>query len=212
MHQVAETMLTRWAQARELHVQTFEDILSLREQIVATENGPSNEDLTNLVYITKKTSELCDDLRKELNELESLAGKIVCAKWMKANVNDMSAAQPIRAKVATGTPDLGQIAAIPKPKSDPKDYSKLLTFLGVPKDKHESGMIRVHWPSFQKHCNELASKGQPLPPGIDPNKTYPDFKLKVTKSRKIELLELVDNRNREEVHHDKVIDEKDNPF
>lgn len=212
MHQVAEMMLTRWAQARELYTQTYEDILSLREKIVQVKDGPSNEDLTNLVYITKKTSELCDDLRKELNELDGLAGKIVCAKWMKANANDVSAAQPIRATVATGTPDLGQIAAIPKPKSDPEGYSKLLTFLGVPDDKHESGMIRVHWPSFQKHCNELASQGKPLPPGIDPSKTYPDYKLKVTKSRKIELLELFEEREGKEAMHEECIDANDDPF
>jgi hypothetical protein len=47
------------------------------------------------------------------------------------------------------------------------------------KNDEDSEAVRPHWPGMVSYLTGLMRQGRPLPPGIDPEKTYPRYKLRL---------------------------------
>jgi hypothetical protein len=133
----------------------------------------SPEELTDIGWICKKMYEQLDDIRKEVDKLQSLAEKIACLK--AATVG----ATKIVGQLATGTVDVSMSANTPHPTRNPEDFAKLCDYLGIPDEVVQNDLIhQFHWPSFKEYFSKCMSQGKPAPPGIDLEKTHTHYKLK----------------------------------
>lgn len=134
------------------------------------------EALSDLRYCCRLIMEQSDELRKESNVLGELLAKLSCAEWMVANVNNPD--KPlIRGEISVGSPDIKMSARVPHPSRDPEDFKQLALHLGFPDDMAVSGLFELRWPQMCDYVDKLQKDGRPLPPGIDPNKTYPNYVL-----------------------------------
>jgi hypothetical protein len=55
--------------------------------------------------------------------------------------------------------------------------------LGIPEHMAAGDVVRPHWPGLKEYLTKLAQQGLPLPPGIDPQKTYSEYTLEVRKKK-----------------------------
>ena len=154
------------------HKTIYDVILDCRQQAVDI----PNETLVDIAFILRSMSEYCNDLRKEMDKNREFVEKIACMRWVQDSLND-NTDSPIRGKLATGTPQLRQMASLPSQSKDPINYVKFMKRIGVFGQALKRGLVRTHWPSIVDYITELTEKGKPLPPGIDPSKTYPMYRL-----------------------------------
>lgn len=134
------------------------------------------ETITNIAFAMHKAHELVDDTRKKLVCSGELLQKIACAiATVSGNVD------AIKTAYVTATPDCKMSATLPKKSSDPEGYAALMEYLGVKEEywkaEDTDECIRVHFPGMCKLISKLAEEGRPLPPGIDPEKTFAIYRL-----------------------------------
>jgi len=162
-----------------MHKALFAATLTSREAITA--GTLSLEDTTDVAFLARQLRDLADDARKELHQVYELAERIACLRWVTENMNELSPSPSIRTRLCVATPDVKQMASLPRPTTQPKEYEALMSHLGVPKDSVAFGILRPHWPAFADYLTDLGRLGKPLPPGITPDKTYPVYKLTIRK-------------------------------
>ena len=87
------------------------------------------------------------------------------------------------------------MVAIPHKRRDPDKYAAFVKSLGIPAhlavlnnpdDKNEHAPVDLHYNGVCEYVTELQRQGKPLPPGVDPEKTYPVFKLKLRKKKAVD--------------------------
>ena len=164
----------------------FTTIYSELMDIRARLKGDSDlETHADIAMAMKSCYKYVDDLRKELKRTQEQSERIACILWLKDSDGD-----PIRTDYVTAIPRIKQMAAIPKRSSSPLEYSRLMTFLGVPEelwgDDAVEEVVRVHWPGFVEYLTKLAEDGLPMPDGIDPDKTYPVYSLTLRQKKEVD--------------------------
>lgn len=144
------------------------------------------EELADTAYAMREAIDLTDEFAKVAKQTKHLAEKMACLLWMQGDSD-----QPIRTKYVTATPDLAQKMGLPTRRKNPEEFKAMMQFLEVPEhlwnvDDKKSTVIEPHWPGMMEHIKELMEQGKPLPPGIDPHKTYPDYKLRLTRRNAVD--------------------------
>jgi len=147
------------------HITAYKMMGDIRDSV---RKSPRLADLADVAGIGKKAAELLDDLRKEATKLSEFAQKVACAIVVQRQDADT-----IRGEYATATPDVRMVPRLPSRTREPEKYSALLRSLGLP----ESPMVRLHWPSIADEMNARLREGGSLPAGIDPDDTYPEYRL-----------------------------------
>jgi hypothetical protein len=142
-------------------------------------------ELVDLIYALRKTSELADTARKEMNRIEELTIKQACLIWTTTDGN------PIRSDYVTGSPDIKMMASLPRRKSNPEGYAALMRYLGVPDElwdtsDEESEAVRPHFPGMVDLLSRAMQEGRPLPPGISPENTYPLYKMRLVAKKGVD--------------------------
>ena len=126
-------------------------------------------DVTDLAYAAREAWRLADDMRKELNRLQEEYERLACILWVHEGSGDS-----IRTGWCTATPTIKQNATLPKKSTEPENYAKFMGYLGIKpelyQDETVDEVVRPHWPGVSGLLTRLAEQGNPLPPGIDPNK------------------------------------------
>jgi len=163
-------------ETRKLHMELYGELGDIRD--VAKVGKFDLKEMIDRIYVMRETARVLDDLRKEATGISQVLEKIACLLWVQQNQNNPKP-EPIRTALCTGTPDVGMQAKVPKKKTDPEAYAKLMKFLGVPDELAEKEIVRTHWPSMVEYLTSLASQGRPLPDGIAPTDTYPVYSIKV---------------------------------
>ena len=161
-----------YKRAKVLHDDLYAAIIGINKSM----RTDTVEDMVDLCLILRSTSELVDSSRKDCNGMKDLLTKVVCMKWANECLN-MGAGKPkpIRGKLASGSPDVAQTASLPSKRNTPKDYELFMRSIGAWQAGNRD-LVRPHWPGITVHITECLSAGKPLPPGIDPNKTFPVYK------------------------------------
>ena len=154
--------------AQDIHL----DIYTKIEAVCGNLKNKSKEELVDVGWAAKKASECFDDLRKELNKLESLAARLTCLKATEEEV------VKVKGTYATASTELKMSANLPSRSKNPEEYVALCEFLGIPSDLNELDLIRVHWPGFTELYTRLSKEGKPTPPGIDIAKTHAIYSLR----------------------------------
>jgi hypothetical protein len=141
------------------------------------------QELADGALACREVYRLADDTRKEVDKLRKLCERMACLLWVKD-----SDGEPIRTRFCTATPDVKIIASIPKRTTRPDDYARLMTHLGIPVEMWDRDIevVRPHWPGFVDYISKLTAQGLPMPPGIDPDRTYPEYHLRTRRTRDVD--------------------------
>lgn len=139
-------------------------------------------ELTDDVYALREIAKLGDEIRKRANKMKETLERVACMGWVATDPDG-----PIRTEYCTGTPDVKQMASLPHPERDPDDYAALMKFLGVEnEDAVRLGAVSLHYTRTADWITEMAGRGEPLPPGIKSEKTYPQYKLTVRGKKEVD--------------------------
>lgn len=175
MEQKVEQLLNlirEYDKMKKLYLSCYEQLSIIRDELRAGKYGL--KDMVNFIYAMREISKLADDLRKESDGVGHMLENMTCALWVSQNKT-----KPIRASLATGTPDCKLAVKIPSRKKEPERFQKLMDFFGIPKTAVEARVIKPYWPGLCEHVSSLSEEGKPLPPGINPDDTYPTYKVRV---------------------------------
>lgn len=150
------------------HAETFKLLLECR----GPPTNSTNEELVDLSFMMREAENFCEDLRKELRGARDFLGRIICMRWLHENLNTHDVDMSIRGKLAMGTPQVRTMASLPLPEKDPEAFVAFMKRIGVFGQALKRSLVKVHWPAVTDYLTDLIAKGKPLPPGIDPNRTY----------------------------------------
>jgi hypothetical protein len=165
-----ETEKTVFAHSFEVHASIYKLLLELKSGATIR----SLPELVDLVYALKKSSELLDDVRKEVDQLKEFIERLACLAWLT-----QASGENVKTEYCTGTPDVKQMAKVPKPGTE--EYVALMNHFGV----DPSSPVRPHWPSMVERLSAELAEGKPLPPGCDPASVYQVFRVKILKKRPV---------------------------
>lgn len=156
------------------HAATYRLIKMLMADLQSTGDVRETADM---VYAAKDAQKFAEDTVKELRGLIELVEKVTCILYVKAGSLDV-----LRTDHCTATPRVGMMASLPRRKTDFESYKKLMDFLKVPENlwhlpEGERGPVDFDWKGITQLLTDRAEQGLPLPPGIDPSKTYPVYRV-----------------------------------
>lgn len=193
MHHLATEI---YALVRNAHEEIYKRLQQLAPQL---QTMPP-EELADVAYALRHCFEKwLPDCTKETKRVAHIAELLACQLRLTALNPDS-----IKTEYCTAAPALNTMAVIPTRKKDPDGYEKLMNYLGIDLNLRDRGkvlfregeieteVVKVHWPGFVGLLTRLAANGYPMPDGIDPNKTYTEYRLNI-RSRKGVLDETPDN-------------------
>lgn len=148
----------------------------LREAQAYVQSGSAScEEISDLCHLMRKTSELADDLRKEMDSARETSGEVAAITWTTLNATKKNL-EPIHGEISTGSIKLKMIPKLPSKKNDPEMYARLMKSLGLPADA-PAGVFSLHWPNLVEHLTAVVAKGGKCPDGIDPSSLHPKYTL-----------------------------------
>lgn len=173
-----EDMVAVYQRLRNVHAEVYATVSQVREQMKQVCDIDEHADV---VYACHETMKYLDDIRTEINKLNDQCEKIACAIWVREGTGET-----IRTSFCTVSPEVKIMASIPRKKTDPDSYNAFMRSLGVSDDvlRQPEDVVRPHWPGLVEYVSRLAAAGKPLPPGVDPDKTYPVYTLHIRAKRK----------------------------
>jgi hypothetical protein len=71
---------------------------------------------------------------------------------------------------------------LPSRKKNPQEWATLMRHMGVSEDLIETQLVDLRWPAFQEFVQRLQEQGKPMPPSVDPSRSYTEYKLRLRKS------------------------------
>lgn len=156
-----------------LHAEAYSTLESLKGGLSASSDMKAHADAA---YALRETAKYADDIRKMCIAQQETCEKIACAVAIK-----LEHMGPIKTDHCTASTKIKMIASVPRPSTQPEEFAALMEYFGIKNNTQE--LFRLHWPTFVDHLSDCLSEGKPLPPGIDPNKTYPEYRLVIHKKK-----------------------------
>lgn len=167
---------------RAVHELAVQRMLMVDEDLRTSCRGDKAE-CADLAYALREIRELAEDIRKRCDA----HGRTAQASACMLQIVD-GKADSIKTDFCTATPTCQTIVAIPKKASDPEGFTALMRHLNVPDDlwkDREHAALSVNWPGLVELLSQQQAQGLPLPPGIDPNKTHSEYKLRILSRKPI---------------------------
>ena len=170
----AQQMFRKMREAHDFAVAT---IAALEQDVQAT-CGNDEKELADIAYALRETRELAEDLRKRADALGRLAQSAACVLQVTVN----GSAESIKTDYCTAVLKMKTVVSIPKKDRQPEEYAALMDWLNVPRELWQNpeskySAVEFHWPGLVDLISQRQAKGERLPPGIDPNKTYVEYSL-----------------------------------
>ena len=184
-------LVGKYKSMRTVYLDCYQHLSRIRDQIKA--NMYNTNEIVNFIYVMRDIAKFAEDLKKEANGVEQIAVNVACAIWITKE-----SSEPIRGALATGTPNIKIAAAIPNQRREPEAFEALMVSLGVDPKAVVNGTVKPYWPGIMEHISSLAEQGLPLPAGIDINKTYTQYKMRITPYKGldevVEALEVIEQQ------------------
>ena len=172
---------------KQVYLSCYELLVNLRDDLRTGKYKV--EDIVNFIYVMREISKLTNDLRKETDGISHMFENTACMLYTVAKKTD-----PIRASLATGSPDVKLGVKIPNREREPEKFYALMNFFDVPSDALEKKVTKPHWPGICEQVSIMAEEGKPLPPGLDPDDTYPTYRVTIRGLQDIdELIESIND-------------------
>ena len=169
--------------AKQAHNTCIQQFVKLETMLQDGCRGSKHE-VADIAYALRETRELAEDIRKRCDALGKTAQNVGCLLAISSgNPN------AIKTEYVTATPTVRDITSIPKRREQPEQFAALMQFLEVPKnlwDGGEHAALSVNWPGLVELISKRSSDGLPLPPGIDPEKTYPEYSLRMLGKKEVD--------------------------
>jgi hypothetical protein len=170
----AQEMFRKMREAHDFAVAT---LVALEQDVQAT-CGNDEKELADIAYALRETTDLADDLRKRAAALGRTAQSAACMLQVTLN----GSAASIKTDYCTAALKMKTVVSIPKKDRQPNEYAALMDWLKVPRELWQNenskySAVEFHWPGLVDLISQKQSQGLPLPPGIDPNKTYVEYSL-----------------------------------
>ena len=65
-----------------------------------------------------------------------------------------------------------------------------MDYVGVAKEAVEDKCVKPHWPGLVERISNETAMGKPLPPGIDPNSSYPVYSMRIRAKQNLDQIEV----------------------
>jgi hypothetical protein len=128
---------------------------TIREEMVAETDLNTQADK---VYALRETSNVAEELAKELRRIHTLASKLACLIEM-SGIQDSALTE-----YCSGRARVTRIAKVPaKRRNNEEDFDKVMDWIGIPEEVYRSELVRPHWPNVQEKFAEAQEKGE-VPP------------------------------------------------
>ena len=183
MKQQTKNLIRRYQETKAQYLECYAEISALRDNL--KESAFNTNDMVDIIYVMREISKLLNDLRKEVDGVQHQFENVGCL--ISIQRGDL---EPIRTSLATGSPDLKMAAKIPSQTKDPENFSKLMDYLGVAKEAVEDKCVKPHWPGLVERISNETAMGKPLPPGIDPNSSYPVYSMRIRAKQNLDQIEV----------------------
>lgn len=142
-------------------------------------------ELVDYMYILHKAAELAEDLRKELNRQRETMARMTCIRWVQETVNSGENPEPIRGKLAIGSPDVR--SALSMPKVDTAEHDAIMETLGIPHAAIETGLFRIHWPRLVDYITDLQAQGKNIPKCFSTCNRFDDYRVVLRPKRGVSI-------------------------
>lgn len=172
---------------RTAHQQFVKLMQSAHEALDATRKTDEGAaDCVNLANCCRQSKKYLAEMTKDIAAMEAELERLVCMHILSDISNENA---KIETEYCVATADIGHNYVVPTFDKDPEQYAKLMEWLGVDpglwdrgKELTEEGenatkVLDLHWPGFQYLCKRLKQNGYNPPPGVDPERAYPVYKL-----------------------------------
>jgi hypothetical protein len=170
-----------YSRVKEAH----EDLIRIRIEVKEkAEQLNSMEEFADLAYALEMSGKMIDDLEKENRLLNELMQRKACMLWVTRSLDGSN----IKTEYTNAKPVMKEIATLPRRHKDPQAYNELMKFLGVPAELLEGDKppVGMDWKGMVDMLSDRKAKGLPLPPGIDPDKTYPLYELHMMRRKDVD--------------------------
>jgi hypothetical protein len=175
-------MVELYKLAKEFHKRVVEEDAALTRWLAS---NTSREDHADMAYAIRETTNFMEDARKKLFHVSELAQKLACI--ISVHIGQ---ADSFRTEHCTATPDPKTFISIPRRSTHPEQYAKLMEHLKIPRElwdvsEEDHAVVKPHWPGLVDYIARQLQEGLPLPGGVDPNKTWVEYKLRLLKKKEV---------------------------
>jgi len=162
-----------------LHKELYQQLLDLKKDMKYATDSQNEKELADVAFALREATSLIEDIRKEFNKAAGVAKLSACLAWTDKQTLELTMG-PIRTSYVTAEPDVKMYAPFPT-KRDKDGWDALMLWFEIPPWVADRELVRPHYKSMVALCTELAKDGKPLPPGVDPANTKPQYDLKMRK-------------------------------
>lgn len=170
-----------YSKTLQFYIAVYQDIQGYREE---TSRLNSIQDQADLAYVVREIEKLLDDIRKEVGKLERQSHMLSAVLWLK-DPTQLNENLWIETDYCKAKPKIEKSPVLPKFKSEPEEYAKMMRFFGVKEEHIPLDILRVHWKNMKEFINGRLVEGYSTPPGIDPDKLFTDYTLSIRKKKGI---------------------------
>lgn len=170
-HDAIDEAVSLVSRMKSLHREVVEMAVNATKRVQARELD--REALVDVSWALHEIAEMADNARKECVKLGTLTQKASVAIWAIEAAADPEAEARVVGRIAQALPREGLGANVPE--RDSPEWKQLMDYMGVPEPMR--GMVRIKWPTFCDHIDELAGQGKQPPPGVPGSSTYPRYYL-----------------------------------
>jgi hypothetical protein len=168
----------------------YKDFFSLYERIISVvvkldtffRSCTNEERLVNDCHLLKNLAEMADEARKKFKTLEGKYESYICLLLLSSNK------EKVVTDYCSAVVKMRTLVNLPTYKKNYNRYCQFMEWLGIPKELYESKdgeppVIYFHWVGAMNYIADKMAKGEPSPPGVDPEKTTAEFSLSFYKRK-----------------------------
>lgn len=172
-HIDVETFLDHLSHVRDTFMAVTGDMQDMIRRVKKNASEPvyDRPNLVDLGFLCREIAAIADELRKEANAKQMLIGKLIAMEVTKASIAGEISSPTVRGTLATGTPDVREIASCPKPGSP--QFKEVAEFLGLPEDQFDGKLMSFRFTGLSDWLTEMAAQGKRVPECIN---RYTEFK------------------------------------
>lgn len=169
-----------YLQVRDVH----KTLITMSDYLISEASKGDVKDLADTAYAMREIASFADEIRKKANKIGEQSQKVACFVAVQAaGLNDDPTQLKITTDYCTAMPDVKRIASLPDKRNNPKEYAELMQHYGVSPEHFESTsgnpFVVCYWPGVIDRINKDMALGKPTPPGIDPTKMIPEYRLNI---------------------------------
>lgn len=154
---INQELLQTYSVARKHH----QEVCTLRNHVEAACRSMDGGTIVDATYVLKRTSELADETRKEIDRTLVLVQKLGCLAVMHTTDDKL------HGQIANGYGKSGQELIVPDKDKNPNEYLALMRAIGVTEEMAANPYIKPSWKDVAEFTSKLAEEGKPIPPGLE---------------------------------------------